>query len=82
MYHWRFDASMPICAEAYWKQMPRKDVIDLCDRAREYTHPACAIGCVIVSTYSEAEAAWIDAGDDESIRIHERKHVLRRLRHP
>jgi hypothetical protein len=82
-YLWEFDASMPVCKEVTWHQVAPNRIPGLCGneaRAAAYG-TSCAIGCVVVSQYSEAQAKHIDLWGD-TLYAHERRHALERKVHP
>jgi hypothetical protein len=82
-YLWEFDANRPVCERVTWHQVPRSSIPGLCSARGRAASPdtSCAIGCVVVSQYSERDAHQIRLWDD-TLYAHEARHVLERLVHP
>jgi hypothetical protein len=83
-YLWEPDPTSPECGKVIWRQVDRARIPGLCmdsagREAREGT--SCALGCVVVSQYSEAEARRRMLFG-ESLYDHEARHVLEGLVHP
>ncbi len=72
----------PFCRKTVWQQVSADRAPGLCSAngtaATERT--SCALGCVVISPYSEDEARQIDMGG-MSLWAHEMKHT-RGWRHP
>jgi hypothetical protein len=84
-YQWEVDPISPPCQSVVWKQVARDRVPGLCGNAKRAAaaHTSCALSCVIVSPYSEAQAHSIFLPDGDSLWTHEVvKHALGGLKHP
>jgi hypothetical protein len=82
-YLWQYDAAQPVCKDATWHQVAPNQIPGFCSsrgRAASYG-TSCALGCVVISQYSEAQAKHIDLWGD-TLYDHERRHVLDRKVHP
>lgn len=82
-YLWAFDPSQPVCKTLLWKQIRPDQAPGFCSNngyaAPQFT--SCAINCMVLSPYSEAEARSIDVWG-ETLYAHESRHVLQRMVHP
>jgi hypothetical protein len=82
-YLWEFDARMPVCDSVTWHQVAPNQIPGLCSsrgRAASWGS-SCAVGCVVISQYSESEAKHRDLWGD-TLYDHESRHVLERKAHP
>jgi hypothetical protein len=74
-YAWRFDSTMPVCASLTWEHGSFEEMRSRCGNA------ACAVGCKVLSPYTEEQARSMMAYG-ESLYNHEARHVFGRMRHP
>jgi hypothetical protein len=83
-YWWVADPQAPYCARVEWKQVARERIPGLCNAsARAARHGlSCAIGCLVLSPYSEREARRVALPDGDTLYRHEARHVLRGWVHP
>ncbi len=83
-YWWVKDPQAAQCGDVQWKQVARERIPGLCGdgatAARE--NVSCAIGCLVVSPFTEAQARSITLADGDTLYRHESRHVLEGLVHP
>jgi hypothetical protein len=81
-YHWVADENAPHCTAVVWKRVAVERIPGLCYGHGHAATPdtTCAMGCVVVSPYTEKEAKRLDV-DGESLYRHEARHVLGRMKH-
>jgi len=83
-YLWTPDPSSPTCEKVVWRQVEPPRVPGLCmdlEGRVPSDKTSCALGCVVISQFSEDEARRRMIYG-ESLYEHEARHVLERLVHP
>jgi hypothetical protein len=83
-YQWVFDPFMPECEEVTWKQVPKSSLKGLCSDGTTAADKAdaCALGCVVVSRFSESEAKRVRERGGKTLYAHEvHDHIEMRSRH-
>lgn len=76
-YHWKLDANAVPCKQYVWERVPKALIPGLCmkDGLAATEKTSCALGCLIVSPFSEIEAEWLFDHDGMPLRDHEVKHT-------
>lgn len=82
-YLWAFDPTLPVCTTVLWRQIRPEQAPGLCmERGHAATRAtSCAVGCMVLSPYSEQQAKQLDSWG-ESVYDHEMRHALQRMVHP
>lgn len=74
---WEPNPDAPHCEKIEWKQLPWEQMRDACGSS------ACAIGCTVVSGYSEEQAEKMTVLYGKwSLKQHEYFHIQQRMKHP